>query len=458
VVKIDDDNKEQELKQNAKSAAKKVKNNAKNAAKKVLKNKKVKAFIAAHLPLIIGIIVVIIIIIFLMGIVMLLITMPGLILGKLDELGGKIWGNFSGFFTGDSTTAKVTKQDVLDLAQYMENMGYDIQTYGLGEVTYKDDGKTLNNRNGKTREIEKIGKTVDGKNYLEAYIAADENTYVLSQFNLFGTVKSAIDQIFDNNQDSAEIRDAKTSVEGQSTGMINIEGYDDGILKTANSGFVEIDRENKQMKVYTNSLKPSNLVPIQLRMHAKIFNRTFFETDSIKWGDVFRYDLENWSARYGRPKELMLAIHLSTMMPDLAYTIATSEDFNTKVNIGIQDVNLTYDVEATKDDETLSTSEIVNLFLDNCLGTGDTQEKDSGKETTLKVNNEYKKMLNKLDSEERDKFFKQIWKQIDSGAIRQFTNFYGINFLSTELKANGELGAWDSVFVDVGDSIVGKIL
>ena len=67
-------------------------------------------------------------------------------------------------------------------------------------------------------------------------------------------------------------------------------------------------------------------------------------------------------------------------------------------------------------------------------------------------------MLNKLDSEERDKFFKQIWKQIDSGAIRQFTNFYGINFLSAESKANGELGAWDSVFVDVGDSIVGKVL
>ena len=75
-------------------------------------------------------------------------------------------------------------------------------------------------------------------------------------------------------------------------------------------------------------------------MRVEIFNRTFLGTDSIKWGEVFRYDLENWSARYGRPKELMLAIHLSTMMPDLAYTIATSEDFNTKVNIGIQDVIL----------------------------------------------------------------------------------------------------------------------
>ena len=445
--KIDEDNKEQELKQNAKSVAKNAKNKAKNATKKVLKNKKVQAFIMAHLPLIIGIIVAIIIIIFLMGIVMLLITMPGLVLGKLDELGGKIWGNFSGYFTGDSTTAKVSKQEVLDLAQYMENMGYDIQTYGLGDVQYKDDGKTLNNRNGKTREIEKIGKTVDGKNYLEAYIAADENTYVLSQYNLFGTIKSAIDQIFANNQDSAEISDAKTWSEESkehSTGMINIEGYDDGILKSSNSGFVEIDRENKQMKVYTDSLKPSNFVPLPLRMQANIFSNTFFGTDSIKWGEVFRYDLENWTARYGRPKELMLAIHLSTMMPDLAYTIATSEDFNTKVNIGIQDVNLTYDVETTKDDETLTTSQVVNLFLNYCLGTGDVQQKDGKEEKTFKTNKKYTQILNKLNNEEKDKFFKQIWKQIDSGVTKQFTNFYGINFLSAESKAQGDLGIWNT--------------
>ena len=37
---------------------------------------------------------------------MLLITMPGLILGKLDELGGKIWGNFSGFLLVIPITAK----------------------------------------------------------------------------------------------------------------------------------------------------------------------------------------------------------------------------------------------------------------------------------------------------------------------------------------------------------------
>ena len=146
---LNGDNQENQAKQNAKSMTKNATNKAKNATKKVLNNKTVRAFILAHLPIFIGIIIAILLIIFLIGIIMLLITMPGLILGKLDEMAGNIWGNFSGYFTGDSTTAKVSKQDVLDLAQYVENMGYDIQTYGLGDVKYKDDGKSLNNRNGK---------------------------------------------------------------------------------------------------------------------------------------------------------------------------------------------------------------------------------------------------------------------------------------------------------------------
>ena len=348
-----------EARQNAKAMEDKTKNKAKNGTKKLLKNNKVRAFILAHLPIIIGIILVIILIIFLIGIIMLLITMPGLILGKLDEMAGNLWGNFKGYFTGDSTTAKVSKQEVLDLAQYMENMGYDIETYGLGDVKYKDDGKSLNNRNGKSREIEKIGKSVDGKNYLEAYIAADENTYVLAQYNVFGAVKSAISDIFNSDNDSVELGDDEIKSPEErskeySTGMINVEGYDDGLFNQSNSAYVDIDRDSKQMIVYTHALE---LLPA-----GRFFSRLFFNTDSIKWGNVFTYDLDNWLARYGRPKELFLAIHLSTMMPDLAYKIATNGEFNTKVNIGMEDINLTFDVNATKDDKTIKSDEIKRIF------------------------------------------------------------------------------------------------
>ena len=442
---IDEDNQDIKYKNNINATKNKTKSKVKNVNKKILNNAKVKAFIVAHLPLIIGIIVVIIAIIFIMGLVMFYTLMPGLILGKLDELAGNIWAHFYGFFTGDYTTATISKQDVINLAQYMENMGYDIQTYGLGEVTYKEDGKTLNNRNGKSREIEKIGKTVDGKNYLQAYIAAEENTYVLAKFNVFGAVKGAISNLFDNNSDKEEIENMDADEEyddeddeenedeksikelskENSTGMINVQGHNDNFLKTANSSYVKIDRQNKKMSVFTDT-------------HGK--------------GEVFSYDLDNWLSRYGRPKELLLAIHLSTMMPDLAYKIATAQSFNTKVNLGIQDIKVTYTVQATKGDKTITPDQIINLFLEDCFY----RSKFSNK-TDSKYKNNIKQI--EKDEELRDKVFKQIGKQIESRIGQSgdwSTGNAQISISTAEDKAKGESGIatfWKGLF-DTDSSLI----
>lgn len=442
---IDEDNQDIKYKNNINETKNKAKSKVKDVNKKILNNAKVKAFIVAHLPLIIGIIVVIIAIIFIMGLVMFYTLMPGLILGKLDELAGNIWANFYGFFTGDYTTATISKQDVIDLAQYMENMGYDVQTYGLGEVTYKEDGKTLNNRNGKSREIEKIGKTVDGKNYLQAYIAAEENTYVLAKFNVFGAVKGAISNLFDNNSDKEEIENMDADEEyddeddeenedeksikelskENSTGMINVQGHNDNFLKTANSSYVKIDRQNKKMSVFTDT-------------HGK--------------GEVFSYDLDNWLSRYGRPKELLLAIHLSTMMPDLAYKIATAQSFNTKVNLGIQDIKVTYTVQATKGDKTITPDQIINLFLEDCFY----RSKFSNK-----TDSEYKNNIKQIEKDEelRDKVFKQIGKQIESRIGQSgdwSTGNAQISISTAEDKAKGESSIatfWKGLF-DIDSSLI----
>ena len=442
---LNEDNQDIKYKNNINETKNKAKSKVKDVNKKILNNAKVKAFIVAHLPLIIGIIVVIIAIIFIMGLVMLYTLMPGLILGKLDELAGNIWANFYGFFTGDYTTATISKQDVINLAQYMENMGYDIQTYGLGEVTYKEDGKTLNNRNGKSREIEKIGKTVDGKNYLQAYIAAEENTYVLAKFNVFGAVKGAISNLFDNNSDKEEIENMDADEEyddeddeenedeksikelskENSTGMINVQGHNDNFLKTANSSYVKIDRQNKKMSVFTDT-------------HGK--------------GEVFSYDLDNWLSRYGRPKELLLAVHLSTMMPDLAYKIATAQSFNTKVNLGIQDIKVTYTVQATKGDKTITPDQIINLFLEDCFY----RSKFSNK-----TDSEYKNNIKQIEKDEelRDKVFKQIGKQIESRIGQSgdwSTGNAQISISTAEDKAKGESSIatfWKGLF-DTDSSLI----
>ena len=102
------------------------KDKAKNLTKKILKDPKVQAFIASNIVPILIVIGIILFILILVGQFAFFTTMPGMILEKIKEFGRSIWGDFVGYFTGDSITASVSEEDILNLAQYIENMGYDI--------------------------------------------------------------------------------------------------------------------------------------------------------------------------------------------------------------------------------------------------------------------------------------------------------------------------------------------
>ena len=77
--------------------------------------------------------------------------------------------------------------------------------------------------------------------------------------------------------------------------------------------------------------------------------------------DVTYYNLAGWSGRYGKPFELLVALHLATMAPDFAYQIAMNDDLDTRVNIGLKNATfkgsvklktadgLTYTVDQLKD-------------------------------------------------------------------------------------------------------------
>ena len=352
----------QEMKETGKDIKDTGKEGKKRANRKRKKKKKVKkglvrSFVLANIVPISIIVAILIFIIFLTGIILFFITMPGMILGKIDDWGREILGNMQGIFTGDSTTAKVSAKEVVNLAEHLERMGYDVQAYGLGTVKYKDDGKTTSMRNGKAQEIEEITKNVEGKEYLRSYIAANENTYVLSQYSIMGAFTRDIHNIqewfsFDKDKDF-------TSAEDYSTGMIDIIGSADDFWKTSNSTFAEINRDTKQLKIYSDAI---NLGPIGA------IKQIFTGNPNIQWGEAFSYDLNNWVGRYGRPTELSLALHLSTMMPDLPYEIATGQDFNTKVKIGLMDTTVVYEVSATKGSSTIKNDKIKEYYDKYCSG------------------------------------------------------------------------------------------
>ena len=44
-----------------------------------------------------------------------------------------------------------------------------------------------------------------------------------------------------------------------------------------------------------------------------------------------KYDLDGWTGRYGMPLEFLVAVHSATLMPDLAYDMATTFDTNVRI-------------------------------------------------------------------------------------------------------------------------------
>lgn len=285
----------------------------------------------------IPIVIVILAIIGVIGFIGFFTVMPGMILGKLKSFGLKIAGKVMGVLTGDSQTVKVTQEDIKDVAQYVQNLGYDIQTFGFADVKYKKqknkDGETTKQS---TKEIEKIIPINNDKvnDYLTAYIAADAQTYVSSSYSLRGAFVS-----LGKNIASIVTGGDHTSIDQESSGLINIVNNTSGLGMMDLTNSEQVKNAENYARVDTNKKK--------LYIYSKAIGIGF---GKVRWGKTYSFDLENWTAMYGRPLELFLALHTSTMMPDLTKQIATNDKFNTKVNIDLMRVNMLYDVELKKQD------------------------------------------------------------------------------------------------------------
>ena len=353
--------------------------------------------------------------------------MPGLILGKLKSFGLAIAGKIKGFATGD--TKIVTQDDIQSVAQYIQNLGYDIQTYGFADVKYKKKTKKELEDNDvkQTREIKKIIPVNNdkGNDYLTAYISADAQTYVSAQFSLWGALQSAWD-----NLTSAEDK----SIDQESKGLINIvnnggDVYTNNDVVQNAENYAKVDTKKRKLYIYSNAID--------------------FLIYKHRYGKVYSYDLEDWTAMYGRPLELFIALHTSTMMPDLSQQIATNKKFNTKVNIELINTQMDYDVELNdKDGNKIKFShdsekypdpnepsiQNMNKFIDYFLKNG-VNPSDRGT---------YDDILSEIEDESKDnpeakfKFFQGMWKAGKDAEVwwnlaHQF-NYVGIaeNILSGE--------------------------
>ena len=288
----------------AKEAAENATSNAaKNAAKDVATKEAASSAVAAGatavsvpiLPIILAILIAILIIIFIIGGLAFMVSLPGLTNGKIKKEFQKILDSIEGFFIGNDE-AQVSEADIINVAQYLENMGYELKSNGFltpnGEEIKKDENGNI--------------ESIDSK-YIWAYLVADNGTYMVKQLNT--TWRDALKK-FANLNPLINIIDhlAGTNNDSYGAGMISIDGYDKNLFESIN-----IDKENKKMTI---------------------------DMISLSGKDTIVYNIDGWSGRYGKPLEFLLSLHLATMAPDLTYELATGNEFDTTVHVKLLKVKL----------------------------------------------------------------------------------------------------------------------
>lgn len=263
-----------------KQGAKKTKDAAKRGKKIFNELKNIKSL--APLVSVLSTVGIALLIIFLIiGFIGFFTTLPGLMLDKLLDFSR----NFMGWFL-NMDSIKIEEEQVVNLANYIESMGYGIEECGFSPV-----GSIKRVNGNKKGEIEGIeGNIKDGNLY--TYILANEKTYTANYEAIswgdlflpgFGTILRRIYSNFDEYK-----------------GMIQMDDLRDD-LNTS----IKIDRKNNKLII----------------------------TQGLIYKDQMSYDLNGWTGRYGKPIELSLALHLSTMAPDFVKNFCTNKDLQTEVHI-----------------------------------------------------------------------------------------------------------------------------
>ena len=300
-----------------------------------------KSLIKVLLPILTWVLVFVIILIIIIGIAMFLLTMPGMVMEQLKNIFKEV-GNYIAAFFGADTTKEVESAEIYSALDYLEEMGYDLKGEGfltdylksteeIDEGADKENGVYLDEENGVIRNDD--DKILTAKSdFIFTYMVSDNYVYTIKNDNLAtraegNWIKEVVSEaltgvykyfnfVFHKVFDLLGITESVTNKWG--TGLlefyydkgIGIEGeiFNNGLF---NNDTIEIDIEKKQL-----SIKKSRL-----------FNRN----------NPMKFNLDGWTGRYGMPLEFLLSVHKATLMPDLAYDMATS--FKTNVKIYLHDIS-----------------------------------------------------------------------------------------------------------------------
>ena len=250
---------------------------------------------AAAAPALPIILIVILVVILVIGIIGFFTVMPGMILGKLKKFGFRILEGLKGATTGNSKI--VTQEELKGVAQYIQNLGYDIQSYGFADVKYKKPTKKdlEDNKVSTNKEISKIVPVNRdlANDYLSAYITADAQTYVAADTFLFARVINAWDNIraLVNN-------DELKSIDQSSSGLINILNHSIPFVNSKDTvdnaeDYAVVNTEKRRL--YINTKVFTINIPILSELSTAVLGKNKAKIQ-IRRGSSYSFDLESWTA------------------------------------------------------------------------------------------------------------------------------------------------------------------
>ena len=344
-------------------------------------------FITSETIKTIGVIIVILaILLILTGIFTFMTAVPSMTIEKLKAIVQDMWKDVNGHLTKLSQT-DVNDKNLIKAAQYLYDMGYDIEGYGLAEkVEFEKDSN--GNANGTIKKLK--------SSYLTAYLAAEEKTFLIRDNSV--NLKSVFSSVT-----PGKITDGLSS---WGSGLINLE---DGLSNGS------IDRSNNVLKV----------------KHG---------------GDDAYLKMKGWGGRYGKPFELLLTLHLSTMAPDFAYEVAYNPALDTKINIGykntvhIKTVTNHWFRNVYFDTEGKSVTYSVVDEDDELARYGISKYKDDGSEKTkTELRKELKEKKKEIAQDPYDEQVDTQYQYVYEGGKRQLKTATGsINVYESEEGSYGQ--------------------
>lgn len=248
------------------------------------------------------IIIVIVVIILIVGIIGFFLEMPGLLTNKLSGLASDFCTELATYYSGNS--ARFGTEEQKDLAEYLSNMGYEPYEFGFGKYT-DEDGNIIEN-------ADDDDATISSK-YLNAYLTADYNTYVPYE-KFKGGVSKLLHVIGDAIGYVLGMETEKDTGDPQ-FGMLY---FDKGMYENAEG-------------TDGNAKKMSFLDSVSTDVDSKTLTFKVWEAP-FKYS-YYTYNMEGWTARYGKPLELSLTLHLATMAPDLVYRFDMDKEESTEIHI-----------------------------------------------------------------------------------------------------------------------------